>query len=236
MRTWQGDGRGNHVVQIVDQWEVNSSFIAIDVAPFPWAFLAVLAAFLAGSVPFGYLIGKANKVDLRKHGSGNIGATNVWRVLGRGWGLLAFLLDFLKGFLPVLVLERWTGTVGAAAETILVVAALAAILGHNFTPWLGFKGGKGVATSAGVLAALLPAAFGVVIVVWVAFFAVWRIVSLASLAAAVALPVATGLFYPGHPVFLGFTVVAGLLTIVRHHDNIGRLLRGEEKRIGAPKQ
>ena len=200
---------------------------------FPWTFLLVsaLAAFLCGSVPFGYLIGKWNKVDLRRQGSGNIGATNVWRVLGKGWGSLAFLLDFLKGFLPVLYLYLCT-----EGEVILVSAALAAILGHNFTPWLGFKGGKGVATSAGVLAALLPLSFGVVIVVWVAFFAVWRIVSVASLAAAVALPIATWFFYPGHLVFFGFTVVAGLLTIVRHKANIGRLLRGEEKPMASKKK
>lgn len=211
---------------------------------FPWTFLLVsaLAAFLCGSVPFGYLIGKGNKVDLRKHGSGNIGATNVWRVLGKGWGSLAFLLDFLKGFLPVILLGLILGDAalpalraGTISEILLVSAALAAILGHNFTPWLGFKGGKGVATSAGVLAALLPASFGVVILVWVAFFAVWRIVSVASLAAAVALPVATCFFYPHHFVFIGFAVVAGLLTILRHKANIGRILRGEEKPISKKK-
>jgi glycerol-3-phosphate acyltransferase PlsY len=212
---------------------------------FPWTCLlvSVLAAFLCGSVPFGYLIGKLNKVDLRKCGSGNIGATNVWRVLGKGWGTLAFLLDFLKGFLPVLLLSAYFSIIpaldqpkGFSLELILVAAALAAILGHNFTPWLGFKGGKGIATSAGVLAALLPISLGVIFVVWAVFFAIWRIVSVASMAAAIALPIATWFFYPGHFVLFGFTVAATLLTLVRHQANIGRLFRGEEKRIGSPKK
>jgi glycerol-3-phosphate acyltransferase PlsY len=200
-----------------------------------WTTLAVgaIAAFLCGSIPFGYLIGKINRIDLRTQGSGNIGATNVWRVLGWKWGLPAFVLDFLKGWLPLRLLPYFlTGVDPVAAETVLVVAALAAILGHNFTPWLGFKGGKGVATSAGVLAALLPPAFGILVLTWLLFFAIWRIVSVASLAAALVLPVATWFLYPGQTVFFVFTLVAAALVIVRHRANIGRLCRGEEKRIG----
>ena len=200
------------------------------------ASLGIALAFLCGSIPFGFLIGKINRVDLRRQGSGNIGATNVWRVLGWKWGLPAFILDFLKGFIPLVILGGFLNdTPVGPAQGILVAAALAAILGHNFTPWLGFQGGKGIATSAGVLAALLPASLGVIAAVWIVLFALFRIVSIASLAAAIALPVATWFLYPGQPVFFGFALAAALLTIVRHRANIGRICRGEEKRIGGKK-
>ncbi|MDE1169609.1 MAG: glycerol-3-phosphate 1-O-acyltransferase PlsY [Verrucomicrobium sp.] len=194
---------------------------------------AIAISFLSGSVPYGYLIGKLKRVDLRQHGSKNIGATNVWRVLGWKWGLLAFTLDFLKGFVPVALLRHSLGTMASApgGQWILVLAALAAVLGHVFTPWLNFRGGKGVATSAGVLAAMLPAAFNVVLGTWVLFFAATRIVSLSSIMAAVILPVATHFLYPGQKLFLIFSLAAALLTVVRHSANIRRLLRGEEKPI-----
>ena len=204
--------------------------------PFDWPEIGVSAgiAFLSGSVPYGFLIGRANGVDLRKVGSGNIGATNVWRVMGKGWGSLAFLLDFLKGFLPILIARMMLGWHETRSiELTLVFAALAAVVGHNYTPWLGFKGGKGVATSAGVLAALLPAALGVVLAGWIVIFAATRIVSVASIMAAALLPFATWELYHHRVVFFGFSVVAAALTILRHRANIGRILRGEEKRIGA---
>jgi glycerol-3-phosphate acyltransferase PlsY len=125
---------------------------------------------------------------------------------------------------------------GAAWDGLLVATALAAVLGHNFTPWLGFKGGKGIATSAGVLAALLPASLGVILTVWIVLFALTRIVSVASIAASAALPVATWFLYPHRPVFFGFALAAGVLAIVQHRANIGRLLRGEEKRMGSKKK
>jgi len=204
--------------------------------PFHWREIGISSgiAFLSGSVPYGFLIGRSNGIDLRKVGSGNIGATNVWRVMGKGWGTLAFLFDFLKGFLPVLLTRLilgWHET--RSLELTLVFAALAAVIGHNYTPWLGFKGGKGVATSAGVLAALLPAALGVVLAAWILIFAATRIVSVASIVAAALLPFATWQLYHHRVVFFGFSVAAAALTIVRHRANIGRLLRGEEKRIGA---
>src|ERR1019366_7094572 len=115
-----------------------------------------------------YLLGRSRGLDIRRHGSGNIGATNVWRVMGRNWGLLAFASDFLKGFLPLL----------------LVLCGLAAIIGHNYTPWLGFKGGKGIATSAGVLAALMPPVFAVALATWILATLVTRIVSVGSILAA----------------------------------------------------
>jgi len=192
-------------------------------------------AFLSGSIPFGYLLGKLKGVDLRKHGSGNIGATNVWRVLGWKWGLPAFLLDFFKGYVPVILFVtvvphgrrmEW--------EVAVVLIALVATLGHNFTPWLGGKGGKGVATSAGAIAAFMPATFFVILAIWICSFWLTRLVSLASILGSAVLPVATFFIYPSERIFFLFGVVAGGMTILRHRANIGRLIRGEEKRMGGP--
>ena len=193
-------------------------------------------SFLIGSVPFGFLLGRSKNLDLRKHGSGNIGATNVWRVMGWKWGLPAFLLDFFKGYLPVFVFVtlvphgrrmEW--------EVAVVLIALMSVLGHNFTPWLGGKGGKGVATSAGAIAAFMPATFFIILAVWGAAFWLTRIVSLASILASLVLPVAAFVIYPNEKIFFLFGLLAGGMTVLRHRANIGRLLRGEEKRMGGPK-
>jgi glycerol-3-phosphate acyltransferase PlsY len=195
-----------------------------------------LLFYLLGSIPTGYLLGRARGIDIRQFGSGNIGATNVWRVMGRKWGLVAFACDFLKGFLPLFLLARLAfpqPTVWAVA-LLLVVCGLAAILGHNYTPWLGFKGGKGVATSAGVVAALLPWSLLAVFTLWLVVTALTRIVSIASLLAAIALPFATAWFYPGQGVYLGLAVLAGGLVVWTHRSNIRRLLAGTEPRLGTP--
>jgi glycerol-3-phosphate acyltransferase PlsY len=200
----------------------------------PWLWPACF--YLIGSIPTGYLLGRSRGIDVRQHGSGNIGATNVWRVMGRSWGLLAFACDFLKGFLPLFLLWRFEfdGNTTWSAELLLVLCGLAAILGHNFTPWLGFRGGKGVATSAGVMAALLPWALLVAFSSWALLVWITRTVSIGSLLAAVVLPLATAFFYPRQWIYLGLSLMIGALVIWRHRANIQRLLAGTEPRLGPP--
>lgn len=203
----------------------------------------ILPAYFLGSIPFGLLIGKIGGVDIRLHGSRNIGATNVWRTLGPKFGLSTFLLDAAKGFCAVALAQQiaWRQVPQPAPEDYLayagVFAALACIIGHSFPIWLRFKGGKGVATSLGVLIGLLPAfATGVVLAVWVIIFAASRYVSLASVVAALALPVTVGSLLYLHRldgnVYFAFSCAAALLVIRRHRENIRRLLAGTENRFG----
>ena len=202
--------------------------------------LSVVAGYLLGSVPFGFLIARLKGIDIREHGSKNIGATNVWRVCGRKFGLPVFLLDALKGVATVF-LSRWlavhfSGDVSWAP----IAGAMACVLGHSFPVWLKFKGGKGVATSLGVLLALLPLEALVAFLVWLAVFFSSRYVSLASIAAAVALPLFAAVaqaFGWGHGwPCVGFAAVVGALVIVRHKTNIQRLRAGTENRFGSKKK
>lgn len=190
--------------------------------------------YLLGSFPTGYLMGRAKGIDVRQHGSGNIGATNVGRVLGRNWGFAAFFCDFAKGFLALFLLRIYVFPHDATwqVEALLVACGLAAILGHNYTPWLGFKGGKGVATSAGVLGALLPVALVLVFSLWAIVVLITRYVSLGSLLAALALPVVTALLYKGQWVYFGLAVLICVLVVWRHRSNIKRLLAGTESKLG----
>jgi glycerol-3-phosphate acyltransferase PlsY len=189
--------------------------------------LTVVGAFLLGSIPTGYLVARARGVDIRQHGSGNIGATNVFRTVGKPLGILVFVVDALKGFVAV------AGAAGA--PWLSIFAAVAVIAGHNYTPWLGFKGGKGIATSAGVLLALMPLAVAAVAAVWFLVFLTSRYVSLASICAAAALPLAVaGLWAAGlrgNGPLLGFSVVISALAIWRHRSNIRRLREGTEHRF-----
>ncbi len=190
-------------------------------------------AYLLGAVPCGYLLGRyVWHVDIRTQGSQNIGATNLARVVGRPWGgaafAAAFLLDFGKGYLAVLLVQLLAP--GRWAEYAQVAAALAVIVGHNWTVFLGFKGGKGVATSLGVLTCLAPKGAGIALLAFLICFGVSHIISLSSIAAAVVLPLAAAYLRLRPPVLL-FVALAGILVIVRHRANIGRLLRGTEKRI-----
>ncbi len=199
------------------------------------AVLGALAGFLSGSLPFGYVAGRLRGIDIREHGSGNIGATNVIRVLGKGIGVPVFVLDVLKGLLPCL----WIKAQGAESW-VWVLTGLAAILGHMFTPWLGGKGGKGVATAAGVLAGIAPLAVLGGLALWLLFFFTLRYVSLASMMAGVGvagtLAAQMALSGKWDAVLLGFGVVLALLVILRHRANIGRLLAGTEPRAGAGKK
>jgi len=208
----------------------------------PTALLLIAIAYFCGSLPFGYWAGRLRGVDIRKHGSGNIGATNVLRVLGKKTGIPVFALDMLKGLAPVAFAEWWMKRCGAeenAASLVAVCCAAAAVLGHMFTFWLDFKGGKGVATSAGALLGLAPLSLAFGFLAWLIVFGLTRYVALASIAAAVALPVAMAMLMilrgTLNWVLLGLGIVMGVLVIVRHRSNIVRLLKGTENRFGAKK-
>ncbi|HEX4264099.1 MAG TPA: glycerol-3-phosphate 1-O-acyltransferase PlsY [Verrucomicrobiae bacterium] len=191
-----------------------------------------LVAYLFGSVPTGFLVAKARGVDIRTVGSGNIGATNAFRVLGKGFGIFVLLMDALKGWVAVEVaaLVVYLLLPGAPLEYLRITAAIAAILGHNFTCWLNFKGGKGIATSAGVLIALVPLALVIILSIFIILFLATRYVSVGSIAAAFALPFAT--WFTQHDVGLTAVMAAiGALAILKHRKNIQRLLNGTENRI-----
>jgi glycerol-3-phosphate acyltransferase PlsY len=194
-----------------------------------------VAFYLVGSIPTGYLLGRARGIDVRRHGSGNIGATNVGRVMGRNWGLFAFACDFLKGFLPLYLVRTFvfSGPESWMTSLLLVICGIAAILGHNYTPWLGFKGGKGIATSAGMLGALLPWVLAVALSLWIVAVLVTRTVSIGSLLAAASLPLAAACFYPQQWVYFGLASLTGALAAWRHRSNIQRLLAGTESRLGS---
>ncbi len=202
------------------------------------ALLVVIAAYLIGSIPFGYLIGRlVGKIDIRQHGSGNIGATNVGRVLGNKWGLLAFAFDLAKGLVPVaLVTPALVGRQDANLAHWQVVAGIATILGHMFPCFLKFRGGKGVATALGVVSYLAVWPTAVAVLIFVLSFAIWRIVSLASMLASIGFAVCQivllwpALFSREHWSLAAFSLLVPALIIGRHRSNIGRILRGEEKR------
>lgn len=217
-----------------------------------WAGILVVA-FVCGSVPFGLLAGFLRGVDIRQHGSKNIGATNAVRVLGRPVGYVVFVLDVLKGTAPVLVAGWLLGALGGVAPDAVVMwkwlaVAMSAVLGHVFSPWVGFNGGKGVATGFGVLLGVYPlvtfAALGA-FVLWVVVVRLSRYVSLGSIAAAAGLPV----LVLASPVVLGWvgmggggiapvlpaavvTGVLGVLVIFKHRGNIRRLVAGSESKVG----
>ena len=193
-------------------------------------FTLIFLSYLLGSIPFGFLISRFKGVDLRKAGSGNIGATNVFRVIGKSWGLLCFALDFAKGLaaaalLPTLLLSEPLANAG-------LIAGAAAIAGHNWPVWLKFKGGKGIATSAGVLSAVAPWALLCGLIVWILCMVLSRMVSLSSILAALAVAVGGWIFYPSEPWTLAILTALALIAIWRHRTNIQRILKGEEHRFG----
>ncbi|MDD5727843.1 MAG: glycerol-3-phosphate 1-O-acyltransferase PlsY [Victivallales bacterium] len=202
--------------------------------------LIALASYLIGAIPWGYLIGKRHGVDIRTLGSRNIGATNVTRVIGKWNGRLCFLLDFLKGFIPVLAVTFLLrgNFIRDEYQISQMLAALCAVLGHMFPVYLWFRGGKGVSTAAGALLALAPYSFAVAGAVWAVVYLISRYVSLASIAAAAVLPVtATFIYffkndlYPRSPYVLAFLYLLAVLAILRHTSNIKRLLNGTENRF-----
>ena len=202
--------------------------------------LTILVAYLLGSIPTGFLVGKSRGVDMRQLGSGNIGATNVFRFLGKPAGIFVLLADALKGWLAVAVaaplIAAWfDGSISSLTlEWMKICAMLAAVLGHNYTCWLYFKGGKGIATSAGAMIALAPWAFAIIFSIFLLVLAVTRYVSLGSVCAAAALPIATWLTTRS----INMTIVTGILgalAIYKHRGNIKRLREGTENRLGSKK-
>jgi glycerol-3-phosphate acyltransferase PlsY len=224
--------------------------------------LMPLFAFLLGSIPFGFVFGRIKGLDIREHGSGNIGATNVWRVLGRKFGIPCLILDALKGLVPVLLAvnliliagreaqlslpipEAWAlllpESQAITAQIIHILTALFAVLGHSYSPWVQFKGGKGIATSAGVLIGLMPMGLLILLAVWMILFFTTRYVSVASIGASLALPLLTlyGSWHHGRlqdgtwnkPLFI-FACVIAVLATWKHRSNIRRLMAGTENRF-----
>jgi glycerol-3-phosphate acyltransferase PlsY len=191
--------------------------------------LAALLGYLSGSIPFGLLLTRAAGMgDVRSIGSGNIGATNVLRTGNKGLAAGTLLLDLLKGFAPVFAAGMiWAGDAGDVAKAF---AAGGAVIGHCYPVWLGFKGGKGVATNAGVSFGLAWPIGLAYAAVWLSILAIFRISSLAGMAAVVAAAAAAALF--GYPQFFPVLAAIALLILYLHRENIGRLMKGEEPRIG----
>lgn len=233
--------------------------------------LLPIVAYVIGAIPFGVLISRAHGIDITRHGSGNVGATNVFRVVGKSWGILCLFLDFLKGFVPVLLainlmrvegvspaiplsfLSNFTEALPAdrqlAVQTAQVLTALAAVLGHNYSIFLGLKGGKGIATSAGVLGALMPVVLLCMILIFALTFYLSGYVSLGSILAALSLPILRHLgdrllhldsdkskptlWESGtwNKPLLAFALVACFMAVWRHRSNIKRILAGTEDRL-----
>jgi len=199
--------------------------------------LTILTAYLLGSIPTGFLVGKSKGIDIRTVGSGNIGATNAFRILGKPAGIFVLLADALKGWLAVAIvaplMQAWLAPSlnQIAAEWLRLSAALAAVLGHNYTCFLHFKGGKGIATSAGVLIALVPWALLIIGIVFLVVVALTRYISLGSISASFTLPFATWITTKS----INMTVVTAImatLAIYKHRGNIKRLLEGTESQFG----
>ena len=200
--------------------------------------VVVIGSYLLGSIPFGYLAGRIAGIDIRNCGSGNVGATNVIRTLGKSYGYPVFALDFLKGFgavkMSILIATRvqseWN-----SPEMFGIVAAISSVLGHSFPVWLRFKGGKGVATSAGALLALAPVAALSGVAIWILTFWLTRYVSVASIAAAAALPliilITTWLSRTTGKLLFYSSVCLAAVVIWRHRSNLSRLMRGTEPRF-----
>ena len=199
--------------------------------------ISALCAYLTGSIPFGYIAGLVYGVDIRAKGSGNIGATNVFRVLGKKPGILVFVLDAAKGVAAVRVIPQYAAYACGAPEpavSVILLCAAAVFLGHVFPAWLGFKGGKGVATGLGIAIGIAPFSVAVALAVWIAVFCIGRYVSLASISAAVVLAVAAWfLDNAGEPRNYAPAVITALaaFVVLKHKSNIGRLIAGNENRF-----
>ena len=194
--------------------------------------LWLVGAYLIGGIPFGFIIGKSRGVDVRTVGSKNIGATNVFRTVGKKWGLLAFFCDVMKGFLPTLAARHFA----AEPSWLPLAVGIMTVVGHMLTPYMKFKGGKGVATAFGALIALIPATVGIAFAIFAATFAYSNYISLGSCVAATALAVMVWVPFLDHagyrdpPLCILVTLIAAFI-VWKHRSNIGRLVRGEENKI-----
>jgi len=199
---------------------------------------AGLIGYVVGSFPTGYLVGRLRGVDVRKLGSGNIGATNLTRTLGKQFGYPVFLVDFLKGLVAVLLAQaiaHWCGLDPIARDFSAALGGTLSVIGHSYPVWLGFKGGKGVATSLGVIFALSWFAALIMGVVWIVFFKATRYVSVASIAATIVLPITMIILFFLHalrsPALIYFSLSLAAIVIVRHRTNVARLASGTEPRF-----
>jgi glycerol-3-phosphate acyltransferase PlsY len=217
-------------------------FQTLGVSPMGYgaAFLVLILAFLIGGIPFGYLVGRINGLDIRKVGSGNIGATNVFRTLGKKWGSVVFTLDFSKAFFPVfalkLLLEKeWMESKVLPPDLLLILTGAMIVCGHNFSPFMGFKGGKGMASSAGFIFALFPLSGLTCVLSFALVFYFSKYVSLGSIVASVMLPLSTMFFYPEQYWLWALAFFLGTMSVWRHRSNIQRLRAGTELRAGEKK-
>jgi len=197
-----------------------------------WIFIT----YLLGSVPTAYLVGKkVRNIDIREHGSGNVGATNVFRVIGKQWGSFVLFCDILKGFIATAILATTSNTFLELSPILRqLIFAIPVICGHAWTPWLSFKGGKGVATSAGALLGILPLGTISALLIWGIVFVISHYVSLASIVAAACFPLLVLILYrylESFPLILGISLILTGFLIYNHRANIARLRRGEENRI-----
>jgi len=204
-----------------------------------WIIAALIISYLLGSIPTAYIFGRLLKgVDIRKVGSGNIGATNAMRALGKGPGVTVLLLDILKGFVVVVFLGDYFSAkpILWQVQNLRIIMGLCCICGHNWTIFLRFKGGKGIATTFGVLLGLalklpgLGIVIGILVLSWLVVFMIWRIVSLASIVAAVALPVSV-IFFKQTGILVIVSLILCVFVLIRHKPNISRLLQGKEPRL-----
>ncbi|MCS7298589.1 MAG: glycerol-3-phosphate 1-O-acyltransferase PlsY [Spirochaetia bacterium] len=204
-----------------------------------WDIVFIISSFLIGSIPFGKIVASLKGVDITKEGSGNIGATNVFRVVGKGWGILVLVLDALKGAIPTLASSYiyHSKLLNFFLPEAYVFIGIASILGHIFSPFVGFKGGKGVATSLGVFAVLTPVGVLIGAVVFGIFIAIFRIVSISSIASTIAVFSFLLVYHilnnsiANNYVLIASAFVVMVFIIIKHSSNIKRLLKGEEKKI-----
>ncbi len=196
--------------------------------------ISLIVAFLIGAVPFALIVGKYGyKTDLREHGSGNLGATNVWRVLGWKAGLIVFFLDVAKGAAAagVATVVNLSGLSADAKDWVLIVAAIAAVVGHSYSPYIHLRGGKGVAPAAGALLVITPLAWPILFATFLLIVFTTRIVSLASIIIAIEFPILAWLLYGDRPAIVTMSVIAASFVLWRHQSNIRRIFKGEEAKM-----
>ena len=209
-----------------------------------WIITGIIASYLIGSIPTAYIFGRLIKgIDIRKHGSGNVGATNALRVLGKKVGITVLILDILKGFITVVFLGNFiSGNIPfLSGEEVRLILGISCICGHNWTIFLNFQGGKGIATTLGVLLGLafkigaLKIILGILAIIWLAVFLILGIVSIASVFTAIALPILVILFGQTH-VLISASILLCIFVIIRHKSNLKRFFKGQEPRLNFKKK
>ena len=201
--------------------------------------LAILIGYLLGSLSFGAIVAKYKNIDIFKAGSGNPGATNVKRVIGHFWGNIVFILDFFKGYLAVLIASLIIPLLLAdnpnydtsLIDRFKVLTLFAAIIGHSFSIYIGFRGGKGVATTMGGLMFIMYKVLLVGLIAWIICFLISRIVSLSSIIFSLSLPISVSIIYPNSKIYFYLTVIISLIVVIRHYENIKRMIFKKEHRF-----